>query len=201
MKYLLLLLAITVSAMQYGCDLDIEINPGVEPELIPEIDENPTTWFEVKSTRFPYYRNEPDPLKGSRACRSNPQEVGADKYFIAISDTSRLWDGDICFCYGDYPCIPTCPQTNCGKKIIIRCSPDELNCRPGYRGTEIVVMVRDACPKWHKQNIKSGHCQKGDHIDLYKDLYREMTGSYRGSNIRIQFSEAATDEPLGVRGL
>lgn len=165
-------------------------------------------WFslESKTTRFPFYVDEPEPLDGadSRACHDSPSEKGADKYFIGVADTSTseiLWPSRLgeCTCpkKDAAACVPSCDQRQCGKKILIRCRETEKSCLRKYRGHPVVVMIRDVCPKKHLQNIKSSHCQGGNHIDLYRELYRELTGSYSGKNLEIDFSSVDPAAALG----
>lgn len=84
----------------------------------------------------------------------------------------------------------------CGRKIKIRCISNE--CLPKYRHQPIVVMIRDVCPVKHAQNRGSGHCQGGDHIDIYRDLYQKLTNKGTdGANLELEFAAASQDAPLG----
>lgn len=157
-----------------------------------------------EATRFPYYDFEREP-RNSRACHDDWNAYGEEGtlFFIAVADSSTspiLWDQGLerCQCQdGSQNCGgPSCEQDMCGRKIKIRCTSDE--CLPKYRNKPIVVMIRDVCPVRHAINRSSGHCQGGDHIDIYRDFYRLLTNKgTSGRNLSLEFAEASQDAPLG----
>ena len=157
-----------------------------------------------KATRFPYYQNEPEP-RDSRACHEGFDDYGraGAHYFIAVADTSPsdiLWPGlPQCQCQdGSARCGgPSCNQSICGKKVLIRCAANDTSCQSEYRGKSIVVMIRDVCPQKHQRNQDQGHCQWGNQIDIYRNLYVEMTGGYDGDNLYLEFAAVDQNSPLG----
>ncbi len=162
------------------------------------------------ATRFPYYPGEAEP-RSSRACHDEWSAFGpgGQKYFVAVADTSTspiLWPSGLAQCTcpnGGSVCeMPSCDQSQgvCRKKIKIRCKATDTTCKPEFRGRTIVVQIRDICPKRHRvnQDANPQNCQGGDHIDIYRDLYTEMTGQgTSGANLNLEFSDADQSAPLG----
>ena len=169
-----------------------------------------TNWEPLSNiaTRFPYYVDEPNPAS-SRACNDDWGKYGNDGtvYFVAVSDASYsrvLWPSEIgrCACpEGTEKCEPGCSSTiqerQCGRKILLKCVDDA--CQPEYRNKSMVVMIRDVCPAGHWRNVKSGHCQPGNSIDIFAKLYQILTNrGDDGPNLRVEFGELADQNtPLG----
>jgi hypothetical protein len=165
------------------------------------------TWvhLEKDATRFPYYEGEEEPfLKDERACHdakaAYSEKTAYRTYVIAVSDTAAskiLWDPKLgrCWCQGSKtPCPgPSCPQQMCGRKVLIRCSADSPNCSAKFMpkgGKAMVAVIRDVCPKDHERNVKAGHCQSGNHIDIYREMFKKMAvdASTNGENLRVDFA-------------